>query len=60
VSRDYLEDNCGDPGSFQVNIRRSEEINSGTSGGSKRSGTRAREEYKRSACEDVKCDWKIS
>jgi hypothetical protein len=47
-------------GSFQVNPRRSEQINSGTSGGSKRSGTRSTEEYKRSACEDVKCHWMIS
>jgi hypothetical protein len=39
-----------------VNARRSEQINSGTSGGSKRSGTRTTEEYKRSACEDVLCE----
>jgi hypothetical protein len=43
-------------GSFQVNARRSEQINSGTSGGNKRIETRSIEEYKRSACEDVKCD----
>jgi hypothetical protein len=42
-----------------MNARRSEQINSGTSGGSERSGTRATEEYRRSACEDVKRDWKI-
>jgi hypothetical protein len=42
--------------SFQVNTRRSEQINSGTSGGSKRGGTRSTEEYRRFACEDVNCD----
>jgi hypothetical protein len=47
-------------GNFQVNARCSKQSNSGTSGGSKRSGTRGTEEYKRSACEDAKFDWKIS
>jgi hypothetical protein len=39
-----------------VNARCSEQINSGTSGGSKRSRTRTTEEYKRSACEVVLCE----
>jgi hypothetical protein len=47
-------------GNFQVNTIGSEQMNSGTSGGNKRCGTTTSEDYKRSACENVKCDWKIS
>jgi hypothetical protein len=45
---------------WQFSKSRSEQIKSGTSGGSMRNGTRSTEEYRRSACVDVKCDWKIS